>query len=437
MGTRKRSRGGQTAASGQEQATPSGEAERQAVIARLFDGVLRSARSHLLRAEQPLAVEVWASGLLAVWNGLPSPDDDSHQGFGEALVRHVRALGTPESMAVLLALTSVAPARLSTQARTAATELEPKGVPTPAWGARVGRAVPTEAWIGGDVYGDQELLLVGFAYPESAPGAGDESHHSICVLVDHLLGGRAKDAYPAAPLPQTLARWREVEGDGLTLCPVSLAAVAGRLATALAATDFGDDHPSGDHSFYRGRSLAELRALLAARLAVLPPGTSPSAGELDADARTALVSEFLSSPEAVGLLAEPAVVGLCHSLVSYRCDFGDGDPRRWSPTLAGLCLLEHFPTRVSLDEPDIALVPDVLSAWVRFAGRGRGLPEAALGRILDAIAACREGFERAMGDAARYGPPPKRFSGAMLAQGIDLTDDAAVSEWLADYVSRH
>src|SRR5207248_11262916 len=42
------------------------DAQREAVIARLFDGVLRSARSQLLRADSPLAVEVWGSGLLAV-----------------------------------------------------------------------------------------------------------------------------------------------------------------------------------------------------------------------------------------------------------------------------------------------------------------------------------------------------------------------------------
>src|SRR5882757_2479880 len=58
-------------------AFPSAEdAQREAVISRLFDSVLRSARSQLLRAESPLAAEVWGSGLLAVWDGLPA-------GFGD------------------------------------------------------------------------------------------------------------------------------------------------------------------------------------------------------------------------------------------------------------------------------------------------------------------------------------------------------------------
>jgi hypothetical protein len=422
MGPRKRSGGGREVISGEDEAVPAGATERQAVIARLFDGVLRSARSHLLRTENPLAAEVWASGLLAVWEGLPSAGADPHQGFGEALVRHARALATPESLAVLLALASVAPARLATKARTAAAELEAENVSPPAWAARVGTAVPTEAWIGGDVYGDQELILVGFTYPATAvdltppepefpagtPGAGDESRHSICVLVDHVLGGRAVDAYPAAPVEQTLARWREAEADGLTLRPASLAEVAGRLSEGLVDGDLGDDDSSG------AGHLAETRALLAARLATLPPGASPGVTGLDANARHALVAEFLSSPEAADLLAEPAVVTTCHGLVSFRCDFGDGDPRRWSPTLAGLCLLDYFPARMRLDGPDVALVPDVLSAWVRFAARHRGLSESALARILDVIARCRDDFVRAMDDAARLGASSRPFRG-MLA----------------------
>src|SRR5207302_9930416 len=88
-------------------AIPSAEdAHREAVIARLFDGVLRSARSQLLRAESPLAAEVWGSGLMSVWESLPTaPGDggpfssgarDTPASFAEALVRHAAQLGTAE-----------------------------------------------------------------------------------------------------------------------------------------------------------------------------------------------------------------------------------------------------------------------------------------------------------------------------------------------------
>jgi hypothetical protein len=398
-------------------AFPSAEdAQREAVIARLFDSVLRSARSQLLRADSPLAAEVWGSGLLSVWDGLPAGFGDgtaSGGAFTDALIRHAADLGTAEGLAVLAALAAVGPTRVATRARTSAAALEQAGIAAPAWSGVAGTAVPTEAWIGSDVYGDQEIVIVGFAYP-----VADDPGHSICVLVDHTERGIAKDAYPAAPLAQTLARWREAEGDGIGLRPASLPEVAARLADALVATDFADNAGT------EGRTLGEMRALLASRLNTMPPAAAVGVEELDADGREWLVAEFLGSPEAAGLLSEPAAVTVCHSLIAYRCDYGDGDPLRWSPTLAGLCLLDHFPVRVSLDEPDLGLVPDVLAAWVGFAARRRHLPEGAVARILDVVDSCREDFPVVMGDAARYSPA-KRAAMDLLNRGIDLTDDEA------------
>jgi len=394
-------------------ATPSADdAQREAVISRLFDGILRSARSQLLRAESPLAAELWGSGLLAVWDGLGGQDSAAGT-FAEALVRRAHELRTAEAMAVLAALTAVAPPRVATRARTAAADLEQSGIAVPSWAAVAGTALPTEAWIGTDVYGDQEIVIVGFAYP----ALPDDPGHSICVLVDHTERGVAKDAYTAAPLAQTVARWREAEGDGITLRPATLPEVAARLADALLATDFAHEPPAAD-----GRTLAEMRALLTARLATLPPAAAVGVEELDAEGREWLVAEFLGSPEAAGLLSEPAAVSVCHSLIAYRCDYGDGDPLRWSPTVAGLCLLDHFPVRVCLDGPDVGLVPDVLAGWVAFAARRRRLPEAALARILDVVDSCRADFGVTMSDTARYSPA-KRAAMNLMAQGIDLTDE--------------
>jgi hypothetical protein len=359
--------------------------EREAVTTRLFEGVLRSARNHLVHADTPLAAEVWASGLLSVWQTEPASADDHDAGdaFGEALVRHARADGTAEAAATLWALAGVVPNRLATKARTAAASLERSGIATPPWAAEAGRSRPTEAWIGRDVYGDQEIIIVGFAY------TGGSGEHTVCVLVDHTLAGMAKDAYLAGPLAATLARWRDAEAIGISLEPIPLAAAAARLEDALLATEIGGDGAAANR-------LVDLRALLAARLEALPPPDRAGAGELDLDARERLVAEFLSSPEAADLLAEPAVVGICHSLVSFRADHGDGEPLRWSPTLASMCLLRHFPTRAGLDEADVALVPDVLCAWVRFAGRCRGLPGDATERVVAAVDACRDDFAAAM-----------------------------------------
>ncbi len=369
--------------------------EREAVIGRLFEGVLRSARNHLVHAGTPLAAEVWASGLLSVWQSDPSSagDTEADDGFGEALVRYARADATPEAAATLWALAGVVPTRLATKARTAAADLERSGIAPPAWAAEVGQARPTEAWIGSDVYGDQEIVIVGYAYAggSGTPAASQSGEHTVCVLVDHNLAGVAKDAYLAAGLATTLARWRDAEANGITLERITPAAAAARLEDALLAAEIDGDEENA------GTRLVELRALLAARLEALPTPDRHGTGELDLHHRDRLVAEFLSSTEAEGLLAEPAVVGICHSLVSYRADHGDGEPLRWSPTLASMCLLHHFPTHGGLDDADVALIPDVLCAWVRFAGRQRGLPEAATERVVAAIDSCRLDFTAAVG----------------------------------------
>jgi hypothetical protein len=413
MGTGKRA-GGRSA--GSETAGGSRASNRRTeVVAALFDGVLRSSRNHLLAAEQPLAAELWASGVLAIWDGL-GDDTSGERAFGEALVHHARSAGTPEAAALLLALAGVAPSRLATKARTAAAGLARRGVPAPAWAAEVGRAVATDAWIGTDTYGDQEIVMIGFAHP-----GGDE--HTVCVLVDHNRSGIARDAYPAAPLPETLARWREAEAEGITLRPVPLSEAAGCLADAMLAADFA---PEGAI----GQKLSEMWALLTARLAAMPGGERPGRAEVDAAAREALVAQFLSSPEAADLLAEPSVVAVCHSLVAYRCDYGDGDPLRWSPTLAGLCLLDHFPQKVALDGPDLALVPDVLAAWVRFAGRLRGLSPVAVLRTLSAVEECRADFALAMLDDSRFAPAKRTALDLVDGEGndddtVDLDQEAA------------
>src|SRR2546421_10826677 len=101
-------------------------------MARLFDGVLRSARSQLLRAESPLAAEVWGSGLMAVWHNLPpSPGDDPAISFAEALLPHPAELGTLEGVAVLAPPAAVAPPRGAPPARTAAAPLRPAGIAAP------------------------------------------------------------------------------------------------------------------------------------------------------------------------------------------------------------------------------------------------------------------------------------------------------------------
>ena len=58
------------------------------------------------------------------------------------------------------------------------------------------------------------------------------------------------------------------------------------------------------------------------------------------------------------------------------CDFADyldGNPLRWSPTVVELFMADWVPRKVIAEDGWFAALPDVVRAWVRFAGERRGL----------------------------------------------------------------
>ena len=109
-----------------------------------------------------------------------------------------------------------------------------------------------------------------------------------------------------------------------------------------------------------------------------------------------------------------------------------GDPLRWSPRAVEAFLLDWVHERAVLDAQDAAALPDVLAAWVAWAGRRVGLPEPAVAATLDRIDALRGEFARLVGTGERQSPAV-RATAQLVAEGVDLADPAAVEEWLAAY----
>ena len=351
----------------------------EAALGRFFAAALRAAEEELATTEDPLAAEAWGSRLLSLADGV----DDLC-----VLVQCAEAELTTPALALLMVLGAVGPPALARRARTVASRHVGLGVPPPRWGELVGRAAAREAWSGSDVFGDQEVVLVGFSYP-------DGSEHTVSVLIEHNLGGAAVDAQPTGPLAEVLPAWWASEG--IAMRPLSLTEAAARLSAALAATDTTPGLAVRE-------GLLAIRALLVARVGAMPtrrrrttPVVDGAGGGAAAETR-ALVAEFLASPEAIGLPDGVAVARLCTELVEYRRRFGDGQPLRWSPALVARCLLDFLPSRLAGDGC-APVMPEVLDAWVRWAGGRRGLPEDAVERTAGAVSRCRAGFLAATGAA--------------------------------------
>ncbi|OWV12840.1 hypothetical protein B5D80_01380 [Micromonospora wenchangensis] len=305
------------------------------------------------------------------------------------------------------------------------------GAQAPAWAGQLGRVHLTGTWSYGDVYGDQTSYLATFAYDDESGGP----EHALVALVDHNIG-ITKDVFVGGPAERILAQVRQMcADDDLTwFREEDPARMHGEVGRHLEITDDLGDLPAEG-------SLATDRALVGARLAVLPQASADTTGwptePLSTDERTALVRAFLAAPEAAryGLNtldgdAELASLHFCLGLLfDHSASFPDADPLRWSPAVAGLFLLDWVHRRAVLDMDDAAMLPRVLRAWTAFAARRRGLPERAVTQTDEAIEELVPEFARLYSTGERRSPATAAVA-QLMADGVDPDDLVALDAWI-------
>jgi hypothetical protein len=295
------------------------------------------------------------------------------------------------------------------------------------WGAALGTVRPTGAWAYGDRYGDQTGYVATFAYDDEALGGPE---HALVLLVDHTVG-LVTELVVIAPASAMLDQIRAADDEMTWHAPLDPSAVRAAADAYLRATDLADEPPAAE-------SFADNRYLAGARVALLPTPSTVDSPEPD----DALIREFLESPEArlSGLAratgdrreAMGYALGLCTGFAQAR----GGDPLRWSPRAVEAFLLEWVHGRAVLDPQDAAALPDVLGAWVSWAGRRVGLPEPAIAETLDRIDALRPEFARLVSTGEKQSAAV-RATAQLVAEGVDLADPAAVEAWLAEYNAKH
>jgi hypothetical protein len=279
----------------------------------------------------------------------------------------------------------------------------------PQWLEHLAQVRPTGAHAFGDRDGTQVTYLASFTYDDPDAGGPD---HVVAAVVDHD-EGHLRDLFVAAPAGALLA---QLEAATATDPKVRLAEVDPRKLRAeverfLATTDDLAELPEA-------RSLTSDRALAALRLRLLPENDELT------------VKDFLDAPEAARIVkADAESRDFALKLIS---GFAESDPLRWDPARVGTFMVDWLPARALLDRADIDLVPKVLSAWVRWAGRMSGLPAREVAQNVAAVALNRTEFAQ----RARSGSHRSEAAQAMiemLKDGVDLDDEKAVADWLADY----
>jgi hypothetical protein len=118
--------------------------------------------------------------------------------------------------------------------------------------------------------------------------------------------------------------------------------------------------------------------------------------------------------------------------IDFGADYNHGGPLRWSPVVVEIFMVSWLARKVSRQPAFFELVPDVLLDWVAFAGRRRGVADAAVRHAVAAVGRYREEMLDAVADPDSWGPA-KAFAAAAVAAGVDITDVDAVNEFIEHY----
>lgn len=367
--------------------------------------------------EQPvdsaLDAELMASDILRMLDMLPG-QTNLLEVVGQELIGRVEARPTPNAVGFLYGLNLVAPPDLARRTQAAIGRLEEKGGRRPAWAGGPARFV--RGWIGTDEYGDREIVIAEFQHPGQAP-------HALTFLLDPNRGGVLKSLVVSESADEMLAGW-SVQLTTVEFRKAAADVVGSRLRRGLELAEVCGDDDLVDED------VASARALLVARLNVLPAGDS-GAGEpeMDREARLALIERFLASRQARGV---PGAELAASYAVDFKVDYGDGDPLRWSPELVSEFLVDWFPRKVTIAGRSVETVPDGLRAWVRFAGRQKGLARHLISATEREVTARRADFLRTWDDPRSYGPA-KTIVTALTREGIDPLDREAVRAWIGSH----
>jgi hypothetical protein len=363
-----------------------------------------------------LEAELWASTIASTWRFGPLPclGGDADRLFGNALVSALERVGGSDALVALRALAAVGADSYATQARAAADRLSVGCASQPPWVEDLGRARPVAAlMMWDDVFDDGVSILIEFARPNADP-------HTLGLYIDHNMGGIVKDAFVAGPLAEVRERFPD-------LCELDLGEARARLERALDVLDHTLDPPV-DEDVDRLRGFMYACARLLPGGAVLPDELEESAPE----ERELLLDDFLSSPDGGRWCGDADAEAVAAMAIEFGAGYNHGGPLRWSPAVVEIFTTGWLAGKVSREAEFFERVPEVLRDWVKYAGRRRGVPAAAVETAVGAANLFREAMLDAVADPERWGPA-KRFVMAAQAVGVDPTDTDALNEFAEHY----
>lgn len=122
---------------------------------------------------------------------------------------------------------------------------------------------------------------------------------------------------------------------------------------------------------------------------------------------------------------------LADVFVDFGVGYLPGGVLAWSPGEVERFLLDWVQRKVVLDPKDSVALPDVLTEWVAFALRRKGIAAADIEPVVAAVDECADQY---LGDVTTSGQgPAAELMKRAMAEGTDLTDQAALDRLIGSY----
>jgi hypothetical protein len=353
--------------------------------------------SSLIEASTPRPVDSWGGGKTQRPDARATFESFALSGFPamDALVLAIATLHADEALAADLTSMVGVNAALG----------------GPSWLPMMGAIEITETQLLGDALGDGENVMISWTWPDGGSA-------TMVVYVDHNVGTIVKDAFAvperAAVLNATLARHG---GEHVSMAPIDPADARARIVQAI---------ETGERMVppFETDTWPVCRPMLEWLLRHLPVGgTGYARPEWPEASREQLLNDFVASPFGVvdGLDRDQARE-LADPLVWFGCDFGPGDPLRWSPVSVEIMLADWYPRKVfGVPAGQLRRLPDVLKGFVRFS---HGRKHIAAELTDDTLAAVERWSDEFMAAIARPGRSPSANAVrlARIAAGFDSDD---------------
>jgi hypothetical protein len=292
---------------------------------------------------------------------------------------------------------------------------------TSPWLMTMGLVDVTDTIVLDDPLGDGENLMLSWRWPDGHAA-------TLVVYVDHNMGSVVKDAFVVPDGWAGVSKaYDRVGGADVSYRAIDAADLRARLEEAIR---FGERVVPPLET----ESWPACRPLLEWLLASLPEdGTGFVRPDWPESRRAQLLDDFVASNHgAVDGLSRAQVRELAEPLVWFACDFGPGDPLRWSPVSVEVVLADWYARKVfgpSVDE--LRRVPDVLAGFVRFAHERTHIRRDLTDDTLNSIRSWRGDFDRSITRADRS-PRDNAIRLARLAAAFDRGEELGDLDELDD-----